>query len=80
MSKILPAGERPNHHPIYMAAKAFADFYRTNNGCTTGELVRAVIKAVDDYDDLTIPDFLRRKIEPPADEWIVVGGTDGKDQ
>lgn len=71
----------PNHHPIYLAAKALSDYMRKNSGAATGQLVNALHKAVDDYDDLTIPDFLRRPMTAaPTDEWTVVGGTDGKDQ
>lgn len=68
----------PNHHPIYLAAKALTDYMRANSGAATGQLVNALYKAVDDYDDLTIPNFLRRPMVPKADEWTVVGGTDGQ--
>lgn len=69
---------KPNHHPIYLAAKELTDYMRTNSGAATGLLVGALYKAVDDYEDLTIPDFLRRPLPAPDAEWTVIGGTDAE--
>lgn len=52
----------PNHHPIYLAAKALTDFMRANSGAATGELIKALVHEVDKYDDLTIPEFLKRPV------------------
>lgn len=56
------SGALPNHHPIYLAAKALIDYMRDNSGAATGELIKALAHEVDKYDDLTIPDFLRRPL------------------
>lgn len=66
-----------SYKDIYIAAKALITFYRENSGCSTGDLIKALGEAVDEYDSLAIPKLLQRE---PADEWTVVGGEDGKDQ
>lgn len=50
----------PNHHQIYLAAKALIDYMRDNSGAATGTLIKALAHEVDVYDDLTIPGFLKR--------------------
>lgn len=52
----------PNHHPIYLAAKALIDYMRENSGAATGTLIKELTRQVDLYDDLTIPDFLKRPV------------------
>lgn len=63
----------PNHHQIYLAAKALIDYMRLNSGAATGVLIKSLAHEVDVYDDLTIPGFLKR----PAPEKLEITGTEG---